>query len=410
MSHLEALRSALASLQANLLRTTLTMLGIVIGVAAVIATVAVGAGARAQILEQIKSLGSNLFIVVTGNVTIGGVRLGLGSRLTLSIDDAVALEREIPGIQIASPLSRSSMQVVARNTNWATVLHGVAKGFFEAREWEIMQGRGFSDHEIGGTSKVALLGETVARSLFGDDDPIGETVRIRNVPVTIIGVLARKGQTTSGQDQDDTVLLPFYSARQFIFGINRANHRAVGSILVKVRDGEDMAAVESDMRELLRQRHRLRASDGDDFFIRNLTELSMTRDASARTLAILLSSVAAVSLLVGGIGIMNIMLVSVTERTREIGVRMAVGARRRDILSQFLIEATTLSLIGGIAGVGLGIAAAHLIADLAEWPTLIRIEAIALAVGVSAVIGVFFGYYPSRRAARLDPIEALRHE
>jgi len=289
MSLIEALRAALDSLRANVLRTTLTMLGIVIGVGAVIATVAVGAGARAQILEQIRSLGSNLFIVVTGNVTIGGVRLGLGSRLTLSIDDAIAIEREVAGVQIASPLSRSSMQVVARNTNWATVLHGVSKGFFEAREWEVAEGRGFSDHEIAGTSKVALLGETVARSLFGADDAIGEVIRIRNVPVTVVGVLARKGQTTSGQDQDDTILLPFYSARQFIFGVNRANHRSVGSILVKVRDGADMTAVEADMRDLLRQRHRLRATDGDDFFIRNLTELSMTRDASARTLALLLS-------------------------------------------------------------------------------------------------------------------------
>ena len=290
------------------------------------------------------------------------------------------------------------------------MVQGVVPGFFEAREWDAMQGRLFLPEEIDRRAQVALLGQTVARTLFDESDPVGQSIRIRNVPFTIIGVLAPKGQTTFGQDQDDIVMLPFGTARQRIFGVSRANARNVGSILIKIREGDDMAQAEDDMRALLRQRHRLQANQDDDFIIRNLTEIAATRDASSRTFALLLAAVAAVSLAVGGIGIMNIMLVSVTERTREIGVRLAVGARPRDIRGQFLIEATTLSVLGGAAGAALGIGAAVVIASAAGWPTLVQPESVALAIGFSGLVGIFFGFYPAERAARLDPIEALRHE
>jgi putative ABC transport system permease protein len=410
MSTGEAVRSALQALRANPLRSALTMLGIFIGVAAVIAMVAIGAGARAMVLEQIRSLGSNIMIVLPGNVTSGGVRLGSGARATLTIDDAIALEKEIPSVQIAAPQVRGGSQVVAGNLNWSTVVQGVVPGFFEAREWDVTNGRLFLPEEIDRRAQVALLGQTVARSLFDESDPVGQSIRIRNVPFTVIGVLAGKGQTTFGTDQDDVVMVPLGTARQRVFGVNRANARSVGSILIKVVEGDDMAQAEEDIRSLLRQRHRLQASEDDDFFVRNLSEVAATRDASSRTLALLLAAVAAVSLAVGGIGIMNIMLVSVTERTREIGVRLAVGARPRDIRGQFLIEATTLSVLGGAAGAALGVGAAIIIASFAGWPTLVQPESIALAIGFSGLVGIFFGFYPAQRAARLDPIEALRHE
>jgi putative ABC transport system permease protein len=410
MSYGEAVRSALAALRANPLRSALTMLGIFIGVAAVIAMVAIGAGARAMVLEQIRSLGSNIMIVLPGNVTSGGVRLGSGARATLTIDDAIALEKEIPSVQIAAPVVRGGSQVVAGNLNWSTVVQGVVPGFFEAREWDVTSGRLFLPEEIDRRAQVALLGTTVARSLFDESDPVGQSIRIRNVPFTVIGVLVSKGQTTFGTDQDDIVMVPLGTARQRVFGVNRANARSVGSIVIKVAEGDDMAQAEEDIRALLRQRHRLQANEDDDFFVRNLSEVAATRDASSRTLALLLAAVAAVSLAVGGIGIMNIMLVSVTERTREIGVRLAVGARPRDIRGQFLIEATTLSVLGGAAGAALGIGAAIMIAAFAGWPTLVQPESIALAIGFSGLVGIFFGFYPAQRAARLDPIEALRHE
>jgi len=410
MNALEAMRSALEALRANPLRSALTMLGIVIGVAAVIAMVAVGAGARALVMKQIQSLGSNLMIIVSGSVTSGGVRMGIGARMTLTEDDALALEREIPTVMVAAPIMRGSAQIVADNLNWSTVVHGVTPGFFVAREWEVQSGRDFNPEEVESAGKVVLLGETVVRNLFDDQDPVGQQVRIRNVPFTVIGVMAHKGQSTQGTDQDDTVLMPITTAKRRVLGTSRANARSVGSILVKVRDGEDMQEAESLIRDTLRQRHRLLSNQEDDFWIRNLTEIAETKDASSKTLALLLAAVAAVSLVVGGIGIMNIMLVSVTERTREIGLRMAVGARARDILAQFLIEATTLSSIGGAVGVALGVGAAIGIARLAGWPTLIQPGVVVLAVGFSALVGVFFGYYPARRASQLDPIEALRHE
>ncbi len=409
MSPLDAFTGALDSLRANALRSALTMLGIFIGVAAVIAMVAVGSGARETVLAQIRALGANLIVVVPGNVTVGGVRLGSGARASLTQDDALALEREIDAVEAAAPTSRGQVQVVAGGVNWSSWLLGVTPAFFVARDWEIALGRGLEAEDYDRGAQVVLLGETVARTLFDEIDPIGETIRLRNVPFRVVGVLARKGQTTGGQDQDDVVVAPLRAAQQRVLGVNRANARAVGSITVRVRDGEDTAQAEEQIRALLRQRHRLAAAQEDDFLLRNLADIAATRDASSRTLSWLLAAIATVSLLVGGIGIMNIMLVSVTERTREIGLRLAVGARPRDVLMQFLIEAATLSALGGVAGAALGFAAARALTRIAGWPTLVSPEAILLAVGVSAGVGIVFGYYPARRAAALDPIEALRH-
>jgi len=407
---LDAALSALGALRANALRSALTMLGIFIGVAAVIAMVAVGTGARETVLAQIRSLGANLIIIIPGNVTIGGVRLGTGARASLTQDDALALEREIEAVEAAGPTSRGQVQVVNGAVNWSTWLQGVTQSFFVARDWDIAEGRGFEPEEYERGAQVVLLGETVARTLFDDVDPVGETIRVRNVPFRVVGVLARKGQTTGGQDQDDVVVAPLRAAQQRILGVNRANSRAVGSIVVRIRDGEDTAEAEEQIRTLLRQRHRLQAAQEDDFILRNLAEVAATRDASSRTLSLLLAAIATVSLVVGGIGIMNIMLVSVTERTREIGLRLAIGARRRDVKLQFLLEAVSLAAIGGIAGATLGIIAARMISQLAGWPTLVSPDSVVLAVGVSALVGIVFGFYPAQRASRLDPITALRHE
>ena len=408
MSFHEAIRSALRALRSNLLRSLLTMLGIVIGVSAVIAMVAVGGGAREQVVAQIRSLGANLLQVWPGNISVGGVRLGAGVQNTLTDEDAAAILREVAGVQASAAVIRSGAQLVAMGQNWATVATGVDNGFFEAREWEMESGRLFEADEITRGGQVVILGQTVRQNLFGEADPIGEIIRVRNVPMTVIGVAARKGQSAFGQDQDDTVFVPLQTARLRLAGQNRANGRTVNQIMVKVQDGESLERVQADMRELLRQRHRLQADQEDDFFIRNLAEVAATREASARTLELLLAAVAAVSLIVGGIGIMNIMLVSVTERTREIGVRRAVGARPTDIRSQFLIEATVLALIGGALGVALGFVAAQAVSIGAGWPLLVDAMSVVLAVGVSAAIGMFFGWYPAVRAARLDPVEALR--
>jgi putative ABC transport system permease protein len=321
----------------------------------------------------------------------------------------VAIAKEIPVVQVTAPFMRGGAQIVAGGQNWATSVFGVDLGWFEAREWEVGSGRLFEPEEIARGAQVALIGETVAKNLFAGVDPLREVIRVRNVPFTIIGVMAKKGQSTFGQDQDDVVVVPLSAARQRVLGRNLANARAVGSIYVKVREGESLTQAEEDVKALLRQRHRLQPHQEDDFSVRNLAEISATREASARTLALLLAAVAGVSLAVGGIGIMNIMLVSVTERTREIGLRIAVGARPRDIRRQFLIEAAGLSAIGGFVGVMIGVGAAYVIATSAGWPLLVETNSIVLAVAFSCVVGVFFGWYPALRASRLDPIEALRH-
>jgi len=401
---------ALRALLVNKLRSALTMLGVIIGVGAVIAMVSVGAGAQARVTERIQSLGSNLLIVISGSVTTGGVRLGHGSRLSLTEDDARAIEREIPSVQVAAPSIRGGAQAVFGNLNWSTAVYGATPDYFTARDWSLAAGRFFTAQDAAGTAKVALLGQTVVEKLFGGTDPVGQTIRVRKVPFTVVGVLERKGQTGWGHDQDDVIIVPLASAKTKVLGTSEANPRAVGAISIKVREAETMKETERQVRALLRQRHNLQPGQDDDFSIRNLSDILEAREESSRVLTFLLAAIASVSLLVGGIGIMNIMLVSVTERTREIGLRMAVGARGRDIMVQFLVEALTLSLIGGLIGVALGLSGSYGIAHFAEWPVLILPDSILLAFGFAGAVGIFFGFYPARKAARLNPIEALRYE
>jgi putative ABC transport system permease protein len=404
------LRVAMRALAVNKLRSALTMLGIIIGVGAVIVMIAVGSGAQARVEEQIRSLGSNLLLILSGTTTAGGVRMGFGSNLTISEDDAAAITRELPEA-LAAPALRGTAQMVWGNQNWSTVIFGVTPDYFEVRQWSFAAGGAFDASDMAGATKVCLIGSTVARQLFGGVDPLGQQIRIRRVPFTVIGVLEAKGQSMMGTDQDDLVLMPISTARKRVLGAtNLAKQRSVGTIWVKVREGYDMKAAEEQVRALLRQRHRLQPGQDDDFSLRNLEEVAATQEASSRVLALLLAAVASVSLVVGGIGIMNIMLVSVTERTREIGLRMAVGARTRDILGQFLVEAVTLSLIGGLVGVALGTAAAFTVAQFAGWRIVLSPEAVLLAVAFAFAIGVFFGFYPARKAARLNPVEALRFE
>jgi putative ABC transport system permease protein len=405
-----AMRMALASLRVNKLRTALTMLGIIIGVAAVIAMVSVGAGAQERIAEQIRSMGSNLIVVFPGAQTSGGIRWGLGSQQTLTEEDARAIGIEVSAAEVAAPSVRGTAQTIFGNLNWSTVIQGVTPDYVEAREWPIANGRMLGTQDVDGAAKVVVLGDTVWHSLFGDTDPIGQTIRIKKVPFTVIGVLEPKGQSAFGQDQDDLVLIPLSTAKKKVLGVNKSNPRAVGQISVRVRDADLMGEAEEQIRGILRQRHRLQSGQDDDFQVRVLAEMFAAQEESARVMTMLLAAIASVSLLVGGIGIMNIMLVSVTERTREIGLRMAVGARGRDILAQFLVEAVTLSAVGGIMGVGLGVGVSVVIANLAEWSTDVSFQAVALAFAFAGIVGVFFGFYPAQKASRLDPIEALRYE
>ena len=403
-------RVALRALAINKLRSALTMLGIVIGVGAVIVMIAVGAGAQQRVEEQIRALGSNLLLVMSGARTQGGVRLALGSGQTLSEDDALAINREIPEA-LAAPALRGGAQVIWGNANWSTQIYGTTPEYLEAREWPIAAGRGFEPSEVSGAGKVCLIGATVARQLFGSADPIDQVIRIKRVPFTVIGVLETKGQSLMGTDQDDVIIVPIATARGRVLGsATQAKQRAVSTIWVKAAEGYDTKVVEEQVRALLRQRHRLQPGADDDFSLRNLQEVMSAQEASSRVLALLLAAVASVSLLVGGIGIMNIMLVSVTERTREIGLRMAMGARTRDILGQFLVEAVTLSLIGGLIGAALGIGTSLAIGSWLGWRVALSPDAIGLAVAFAFVIGVFFGFYPARKAARLNPVEALRFE
>jgi len=405
-------RIAVRALRVNKLRSVLTMLGIIIGVGSVITMVGVGAGAQARVAEEIRSLGSNLIIVLAGTVTSGGVRLGTGSKVSITEDDASAIQREVPSVEVAAPSVQGKAQdgqVVFGNLNWTTLVQGVTPEFFVAREWQVAAGKPFTEDDGETATKVALLGQTVVHNLFPDADPVGQVIRIKHVPFDVIGVLERKGQSTFGQDQDDVILIPLPTAQKIISS-KKVKVGAVHAISIKVRDPGAMKEAEEQVRAVLRQRHRLRQDEPDDFWLRNLSEILQAQEESSRILTMFLAAIASVSLLVGGIGIMNIMLVSVTERTREIGLRMAVGARRRDVLSQFLVEAVSLSLIGGLIGIGLGLAGAYGISYAAEWNLLIQPDAILVAFGFAGAVGIFFGFYPARKASRLDPIEALRYE
>lgn len=410
MNFLATIRVALNALRVNFLRSVLTMLGIIIGVAAVITMLAVGSGAEARIKEQIKSLGSNLMIVTAGARTANGVRIGTGVTPDLTEDDAAAIAREIAEVEAVAPTYRGGAQVVFGNANWSTQVFGITPNYFTVRNWTLESGRMFEPAEMSGAGKVALIGQTVARELFGDVDPMDQTIRIKNVPVTIVGVLGRKGQNMTGNDQDDVIMVPLSTARNRIVGVEAGKPRQVGMIQIKVFDGESMSDTEDKIRALLRQRLRTAEGQPDPITVRNLTEMLAAQEESSKVMSMLLAAVASVSLLVGGIGIMNIMLVSVTERTREIGLRMAVGARAADILTQFLVEAVTLSLVGGLIGIVLGIGGSWMIAEFAGWQTQLSSTSIVLAVSFSAAIGIFFGFYPARKAARLLPIQALRYE
>jgi putative ABC transport system permease protein len=410
MKTLASMRIALRALRVNRLRSGLTMLGIIIGVAAVIAMVAVGSGATARIQEQIQSIGSNLIIVLPGTITSSGIRLGSGARRSLTEDDARAIAAECPSVAAVAPTVRGGAQVVAGEGNWATAIQGTTPEYLAIRDLPVISGRAFTDQDVDSAAKVALIGDTVARNLFGSADPVDQTIRIKNVPFTVIGLLTPKGQSPSGQDQDDIVLLPISSAKRNVLGGSAAAPRAVGSLMVQAAGAAVMSQAQHELETLLRQRHRIQPGQEDDFTIRNLSDVFAAQEASARVMSILLGAIASVSLIVGGIGIMNIMLVSVTERTREIGLRLAVGAKTQDILSQFLVEAVTLSVLGGIVGIALGMGASALISHFAQWSTLISPTAIALAFFFSGLVGVLFGYYPARRAALLDPIDALRYE
>jgi putative ABC transport system permease protein len=404
---LDTILSAVGALRQHKLRSSLTALGIIIGTSATIAMMAVGAGAREQVAAQVRSLGSNLLIVVSGNINQSGVRLGAGATPTLTDEDAAAIAGEIPSVQVTSSLVRGNIQIVADAANWATSVFTVDVGYLEVRDWEVESGRSFEPEEATRGSQVALLGQTVSRELFPDQDPIGREVRIRNVPFRVIGVLARKGQSTAGQDQDDALLIPLVAGRR-VLGSNQVKSRSVAGILVKVREGLDMNQAQEEVQSLVRQRHRLQPLQDDDFTVKNLSAVTSAREAGARTLSVLLASVALVSLATGGIGILNIMLVSVTERTREIGIRLAVGARRKDILWQFLLEAISLSIIGGVIGVTVGAVASLIISRLADWSLIIDPWSVTLAVTSSVLVGMFFGWYPALRASRLQPVEAIR--
>ena len=410
MNSLAALRSAWRALTTNLMRSILTMLGIIIGVAAVITMIAVGSGAQQRVEEQIKGLGSNIMLVLPGAQSQAGVRLGAQTGQTLTEEDAKAIGLDVPEVQAAAPSLRTSAQVVAANNNWNTSVFGTTPEYFEVRDWPLAEGRSFEAAEMSGSGKVAIVGQTVVDQLFNGADPIDQTIRIKKVPLTVIGVLSRKGQNSVGQDQDDVIIVPLSTFRNRVQGMSGGRLKRIGSVNVKVREGQSMKIAEDNIRELLRQRHRLQAAQDDDFSVRNLTEMLQAQEDSSRVMTLLLAAVAGVSLVVGGIGIMNIMLVSVTERTREIGLRMAVGARGRDILGQFLIEAVTLSLVGGAIGVVLGAATTLAVANVAGWQVALSVKAVLLAVGFSAAVGVFFGFYPARRASAMLPIQALRYE
>lgn len=405
MRFVEILRIALDALLRNKMRSALTMLGIIIGVGAVIAMVAIGQGAQASVDAQISSLGSNVLLVFPSATTRGGVSAGFGSGTTLTEEDGEAIKDQCPAVAYLSPQIRMGSQVVYGNLNWATSVQGGSPDYFAIRDWRIQSGDFFTEQDVRGATKVCLLGQTVVQQLFQYEDPIGKTVRIRNIPFRVVGTLRAKGQNMMGQDQDDIIVVPYTTLQKRLMG-----HTRTWGFLVSAVSKDRIDEAQQQITDLLRARHKLGPMDENDFMIRTQTEIAEASSATSRIMTTLLASIASVSLIVGGIGIMNIMLVSVTERTREIGIRMSIGARRRDILVQFLMEAVVLSLTGGIVGIILGMMSTNLISTLAGWPTFISAASIALAVVFSMTVGVFFGYYPAKKAANLSPIEALRYE
>ncbi len=403
------IQSALRILRRNPLRAGLTMLGIIIGIGAVVAMVSLGQGATASVQAEIASLGTNVLIIIPGATTVGGVRGGLGTVSTLTVDDAEDIEKKVGSVTMVMYGSRSVLQVIGESKNWSTIVLGTTPQFTEVRSWPVAQGNFFTQSDMDSAAKVAVLGKTVVQNLYEPgDEVVGSQIRIRNVPLRVIGVLAPKGQSVTGQDQDDLILLPFTTAERKVLGTKFLG--TVGIIMVATQTRQDIPAVVDDIKELLRARHRLHASEEDDFTIRTMEDVAKTVAGTSRTMMLMLMGIASISLIVGGIGIMNILLVSVTERTKEIGLRMAVGATRRHILLQFLVEAVIMTAIGGLLGVAAGIGIARLLTVMIGWPTIINMQAVTAAFVFSLVVGVFFGLYPANKASKLNPIEALHYE
>ncbi len=408
MDFLQTLKIALRALRTNKMRSFLTMLGIIIGIAAVIAMMAVGTGASYVISQQIASIGSNIILVLPGSTTSGGLRTGSGGAQTLSSDDAKAIMAECPSVEYAAGTVRTAGQIVYGNMNWSSVIMGATPELFDIREWPVVSGRSISQQDVDGAVKVCLVGQTVADNLFGSADPVGNIIRIKKIPFTVIGVLDRKGQSPQGQDQDDAVFVPLRTAQRNLVRSQRTG--VVSSIIVKAKSEQLIDKAESEIQALLNQRHRITNSKEPDFSTRNLSEILAVAEQSSKAMSLLLGAVASISLIVGGIGIMNIMLVSVTERTREIGIRMAIGAKKNDILLQFMTEAVLLTLLGGVIGIILGAGGATAVSRMLGWPTMISIQSITVAFFFSGAIGIFFGFYPAKKAAGLNPIDALRYE
>ena len=408
MDFLQTLKIALRALRTNKMRSFLTMLGIIIGIAAVIAMMAVGTGASYVISQQIASIGSNIILVIPGSTTSGGLRTGSGGAQTLSSDDVKAIMAECPSVAFAAGTVRTTGQVVSGNMNWSSIIMGGTPELFDIREWPVVSGRPINQDDENGAIKVCLLGQTVAENLFGSADPIGSIIRIKKIPFTVIGVLDRKGQSPQGTDQDDAVFVPLRTAQRNLVRSQRTG--IVGAIIVKAKNEELINKAESEIQSLLDQRHRITGGKEPDYSTRNLSEILAVAEKSAKAMSLLLGAVASISLIVGGIGIMNIMLVSVTERTREIGIRMAIGAKKNDILMQFMTEAVLLTMLGGLIGIALGTGGATVVSRLLEWPTMISFQSIAIAFVFSGAVGIFFGFYPAKKAAGLNPIDALRYE
>jgi putative ABC transport system permease protein len=406
---LMTIQTALRVLGRSPLRTGLTMLGIIIGIGAVVTMVSIGQGASASIQSEIASLGTNVLIVIPGATTVSGVRGGLGTVSTLTVEDARDIEQKVAGVAGVLYATRAVLQVVHENKNWSTVVVGATANFPELRNWPLADGTFFTSSDDGGAAKVAVLGKTVVANLFErGEEVIGAQIRIKNVPLRVIGILSSKGQTLQGQDQDDVIVIPFSTAERRVLGTKFLG--TVGVVLVQAGQRSVVPEIVRGIRDLLRQRHRLRTSEEDDFTIRTMEDIAQTMAGASRTLMLMLLSIDSFSLIVGGIGIMNILLVSVTERTREIGIRLAVGATRRHILLQFLIESVILSAMGGLLGILMGIASARALTTMMGWPAIVAPQAVGIAFCFAVIVGVFFGLYPANKASRLNPIEALRYE